>query len=149
MSVFDPIVDENRLGTGFRQIAYERQFAPARAVIDAVYERMGDPDGNFIEQFQTTGTDSRLWELYLFAAFEEQGWSIDRSQPAPDFLLSDARLEWGVEATTASGHRPAPELTTESELLDFLANELPIRLGSPLFSKLSRRYDKASHMQEK
>src|SRR3954462_11083195 len=105
MSVFDPIVDDRRLGTGFRRIASERHFAPARAVIDAVYERMGDPDGNFVEQFQTTGTDARLWELYLFAAFEEQGWSIDRSQPAPDFLLSDGRLEWGVEATTASGHR--------------------------------------------
>ena len=105
MSVFTPVVEEGRLGTGFRQIASERQFAPARAVIDAVYERMGDPDGNFIEQFQTTGTDARLWELYLFAAFEEQGWSIDRSQPAPDFFLSDDRLEWGVEATTALSSR--------------------------------------------
>jgi hypothetical protein len=30
-----------------------------------------DPDGNFIEQFQTTGFDARLWELYLFAMFCE------------------------------------------------------------------------------
>src|SRR3954469_16592115 len=119
MSVFGPIVDEGRLGTGFRQVARERQFAPARAVIDAVYERMGDPDGNFIEQFQTTGFDARLWELYLFASFEEQGWLIDRSQPAPDFFLADDRLEWGVEATTASGDRPSPNVTTEEELLDF------------------------------
>jgi hypothetical protein len=149
MSVFDPVVEEGRLGTGFRRVAYERQFGPARAVIDAVYERMGDPDGNFIEQFQTTGFDARLWELYLFAAFEEQGWSIDRSQPAPDFILSDDRLEWGVEATTASGDRPARKVTTEEELLDFLSHELPIRLGSPLFSKLSRRYDQAAQMQGK
>lgn len=149
MSIFDPIVAEDRLGAGFRHVACERQFAPARAVIDAVYRRMGDPDGNFIEQFQTIGFDPRLWELYLFAAFEEQGWSIDRSQPAPDFLLSDDRLEWGVEATTASGDRPAPKATTEKELLEFLSHELPIRLGSPLFSKLSRRYDQSVQMQGK
>lgn len=149
MSVFDPVVEGHRLGADFRQVARERQFAPARAVIDAVYERMGDPDGNFIEQFQTTGFDARLWELYLFTAFEEQGWSIDQSQPAPDFLLSDDRFEWGVEATTASGDRPALKVTTEEELLEFLSHELPIRLGSPLFSKLSRRYDQAAAMQGK
>jgi hypothetical protein len=147
MSVFDPIVEEGRFGTGFREVARKPQFAPARAVIDAVYERMGDPDGNFVEQFQTTGFDARLWELYLFAAFEEQGWSIDRSQPAPDFFLSDERLRWGVEATTASGDRPAPKVTTGEDLLEFLSHELPIRLGSPLFSKLTRRYDRSAQMQ--
>ena len=38
-----------------------------------------DADGNLIEQFQTSGFDARIWELYLFAALSEAGYGIDRS----------------------------------------------------------------------
>lgn len=48
-------------------------------------------DGNFAEQFQTTGFDSRTFELYLFALFREQGWTVDRSASRPDFRLTKER----------------------------------------------------------
>lgn len=147
-SLFDPAIDPKRFGTAFEAVASGRQFAPARATIDEVFARMGDRDGNFIEQFQSTGFDARLWELYLFAAFEEQGWSIDQTHSAPDFVLSDRDFEFGVEATTAAGGRPVSR-SAEEELLEYLAHELPIALGSPLYSKLKRRYDEAAHMKDK
>lgn len=149
MSLFEPVVAREEFGRQFREVAEGRQFAPARAIIDEVFERMGDRDGNFAVQFQTAGFDARLWELYLYSAFEEQGWEIDQTHPSPDFLLSDSRFAWGVEATTAAGSPGALEVGTEKDLLDFLAHELPIRLGSPLYSKMQRRYHEAPHMTDK
>ncbi len=31
-----------------------------------------DIDGNFVQQFQSTGFDSGLWELYLYTYFSEE-----------------------------------------------------------------------------
>ena len=31
-----------------------------------------DADGNFVEQFQTTGFNARIWELYLFGCEDVQ-----------------------------------------------------------------------------
>ncbi len=45
-----------------------------------------DIDGNFVEQFQTTGFNARVWELYLFAALTEANLRLERPDPAPDFL---------------------------------------------------------------
>jgi len=47
-----------------------------------------DADGNFVEQFQTTGFDPRLWELYLFATFTELGFAHEDGVAVPDLLLS-------------------------------------------------------------
>jgi hypothetical protein len=35
-----------------------------------------DADGNFVEQFQTTGFNARLWELYLFTTLVETGYGL-------------------------------------------------------------------------
>lgn len=37
-----------------------------------------DVDGNFVEQFQSSAFDARLWELYLYAMFVELGYGFDR-----------------------------------------------------------------------
>jgi hypothetical protein len=65
----------------------------------------GDVDGNFVEQFQTTGFDSRLWELYLFAAFSEMGFNIDRIHAVPDFTCVNPLTAFCVEATTVNPTR--------------------------------------------
>ena len=127
--------------------------APARAMMRAIYADFDDPDGNFVEQFQTTGFDARTFELYLFALFREQGWAVDRSHPRPDFCLKKSGVEMFVEATTANQRAPGikpyklhpPERTT-AELQAYLANEVPIRLGSPLFSKLQEKYWELPHV---
>jgi hypothetical protein len=103
---------------------------------------MGDRDGNFVEQFQTTGFDSRVWELYLYAALEDTGYEVEQPEPAPDFMLHAGRELWALEATTTNlreGEKQ-PQVGSEAELLEFLKHELPIRLGSPLFTKLQKNY---------
>lgn len=71
-------------------------------MMQRVYEQLGDRDGNFREQFQTTGFDARTWELYLFAALTNAGYELDRTHAVPDFVLHGHGRSWAVEATTAN-----------------------------------------------
>jgi len=68
LDFFGPRVDRSRLHTGFAALADTETFSAARGIIEPMMHWYEDPDGNFIEQFQTTGFDARLWELYLFGA---------------------------------------------------------------------------------
>lgn len=131
------------------------RYEPACGVLRELQGTFDDPDGNFVEQFQTTGFDSRTFELFLFAMFKEQGHTIDRSHARPDFLLGKHGLTVAVEAVTASmpavgGIQPyfsLPKAQTTKELLAYIRDSLPIRLGSPLFSKLRQQYWLEPHVQ--
>lgn len=48
----------------------------ARKLMEALFTRMGDPDGNFVQEFQI---HSRLFELGCYAYLESAGYSIDRT----------------------------------------------------------------------
>jgi hypothetical protein len=117
-------------------------------MLDDVFQAFQDPDGNFLEQFQTTGFDTRCFELYLFAYFARSGFDIDRTNPMPDFLVARDGVRVAVEATTVNRptggavkeHGRQFDELTEKEAGDYFANELPIRFGSPLFSKLQKKY---------
>lgn len=150
--LFEPVVDEGRLDPRFRAVMSERQWAPARATMREVFAGMGDRDGNFIQQFQTDGFDARVWELYLFAAFDAAGLDVRMEDERPDFLLAGRDREWAVEATTAnpSGNRPPPAAATDpQERLAYMDGELAVRLGGALVSKLSKRYWELPHVAGK
>src|SRR3546814_15734503 len=90
-----------------------------------------DADGNFIEQFQTTGFDPRLWELYLFATFNELGYARDSAVAVPDFILTGLPGRLAIEANTANPPGrvapPPPNPTTPAALTpscqDYLTNK--------------------------
>lgn len=132
-------------------------YAPARAVIAELQSSFHDADGNFVEQFQTTGFDSRTFEFFLFAMLREVGHDVDRTHARPDFLITREGLTAALEATTASmpsvgGIQPyfaVPQLRSEEEAKEYYANNLPIRLGSPLYSKLRVRYWLEPHVTGK
>lgn len=142
LDLFTPVVPEARLNPGFRNVTASRGYAPSRALMQQTMDRMGDRDGNFVQQFQTEGFDARTWELYLYATFAALGFDVDMSYAAPDFLLTGRDTEWAVEATTvnpsAGGLGQAPD-DPEARAV-YVREELPIRLGSPLLSKLRREY---------
>jgi len=117
-------------------------------MLDDIFQDFIDPDGNFLEQFQTSGFDARFFELYLHAYFSRSGYQTDRSHPNPDFLVTRDGLTVAVEATTvnasmsgvvAKAGSKIAELT-EEERREYALNELPIRFGSVLLSKLKARY---------
>lgn len=146
---------DSQLHPQFVHLRDLERYEPARGVLRELQEAFDDPDGNFVEQFQTTGFDSRTFELFLFAMFKEQGHTIDRSHARPDFLLGKHGQTVAVEAVTASvpavgGIQPyfsLPKAQTTEELLTYIRDSLPIRLGSPLFSKLRQQYWLEPHVQ--
>ena len=147
--LFDPVAPAGKLDDRFLLVAEEVGFGPARRMMEAVFERFSDPDGNFREQFQTTAFDARVFELYLFACFEAAGLEIDRQHRAPDYLLARGNERFAVEATTANPSRGAPPRPAPREgapLIRYIQEQLPIRLGSPLFSKLSKKYWEQPHV---
>lgn len=146
LDFFSPVVPEERLNPLFRSLAFQEGYSPAREIMRVMMHYYEDPDGNFVEQFQTTGFDARIWELCLFASFVELGWTIDRSQPVPDFSCFGFGDELCVEATTVNptkvGGVAVEPPTTQSpeEHMEFLEGYMAIKFGSALYSKLQKEY---------
>ena len=113
-----------------------------RRMLEDVYQEFEDPDGNFLEQFQTNGFDARFFELYLFAYCARSGFAIDRTRSAPDFLVTRDEITVAVEATTVNRSKSGPLVEmkavselSEEELRAYQDNELPIRFGSALLRR--------------
>lgn len=154
--LFTPVVEERKLHSSFVKTLTPPSMA-AKGMLSEVFAQFTDPDGNFVEQFQTSGFDARLFELYLFAHFSRSGYTVTRPKPAPDFIVARDGVEVAVEATTAnpSTSRAAGGRTTHlwemtrAEAQEYQSHGMAIRLGSPLFSKLNKRYWDFAHCKGK
>jgi hypothetical protein len=155
LDLFTPVLHEDALDPNFVALASTEGYSPAREVIASMMHYFHDPDGNFVEQFQTTGFDARIWELYLFAALTELGYAFDRSHSAPDFLCRGMRGEFFVEAvtvnpTTRGGHEvPPPNPESVEAMQAYLQEYVPIKYGSALFAKLQKRYWTLPHIGDR
>jgi hypothetical protein len=140
------------LHPSFVRLATEEGYSPARGIIEPMMRWYEDADGNFVEQFQTTAFDARIWELYLFAALSEVGYRVNRSEPAPDFIAEGLMGEFAVEATTVNPTLdgtdtvPTPGTDTPEQLLAYTNEYLPIRYAGPLTRKLRMRYWDRPHV---
>ena len=155
-SLFQPVVSLEKLNPHFRSLVDAPDYHPTRKMLDEIYQDFDDPDGNFLEQFQTTGFDSRFFEFYLFAYFSKSGFEIDRSHPNPDFIVTRDGVTVSIEATTVNPSQgnlflgqSLPSGDDPEELANFQNEELPIRFGSPLYSKLQNRYWELEHCQDR
>lgn len=92
--LFTPVVPDESLDGRFITVAAHGSSAPARAMARMVFADFDDSDGNFIEQFQTTGFDARTWELFLFAYLVSSGFAVDRAHVVPDFMCEKAGANW-------------------------------------------------------
>ena len=144
-----------QLNPDFLQLARLEAYSPAREIIEVMMRWYDDTDGNFIEQFQTTGFDQRIWELYLFAVFTEMGYQLDRREVIPDFICSGLNEVIAVEAVTVGPTRRGreivdpPRCTSPEEIQIYLRHYMPIKFGSALFSKLKKEYWKRPHVTGK
>ncbi|MDA1584580.1 hypothetical protein PDK27_12350 [Bacillus cereus group sp. TH230-1LC] len=152
--LFKPIVSEKKLGSGFIQLTSNFNIdEPTRNMMNQVFSSFPDSDGNFVEQFQTTGFDARTFELYLYAYFKNSGYEIERDFDRPDFIIQQNGLRVAIEATTINPtagkiNIDKQEMLTKKELEYKQDHELPIKFGSPLFSKLNKRYWELEHCKE-
>lgn len=105
-----------------------------------------DLDGNFVEQFQSTAFDQRIWELYLFATLTELGYVLDREHHVPDFIAGGLLGQMAIEAVTVGPTRdgavvvPPPPTDTVEQARAYLSDYMPIKYGSSLFTKLRKEY---------
>jgi hypothetical protein len=67
------VADRTVLNEKFSMLCNSVHHFAALHTVAEVYFALDRPDKNFVGDFQTEGFDARLWELYLFAAFREQG----------------------------------------------------------------------------
>lgn len=146
-TLFVPVVSQEKLNPNFKLLMDHPSYHPARAMLDHIYQDFIDLDGNFLEQFQSTGFDARLFELYLFAYFSKSGFEIDQTYQRLDFIVTRNGFTVAVEATTVnpsganhSERNVLPSELSPEEYSHYLANELPIKFGSPLYSKLNEGY---------
>ena len=157
---FVPIVPLSKLNPLFQRVATMEDHSPARGMIREVFRDYTDKDGNFVEQFQTTGFDARIWELYLHTYLNDSGFSLLQTV-SPDFFVSKSGVEVAIEAVTANPtqglgtgdlkkaysstrflippfDRKLPQLDSA---FDYKQEDfVPIKLGSALYSKLQKRY---------
>lgn len=146
--LFDLVVPEGKLNSYFAKIRTATTSIASRAMLEDVFDSFEDPDGNFKEQFQTTAFDSRFFELCLYAYFSRSGFSVNRCHPYPDFIVERDGIRTCVEATTVnpstSGviakYGKTIEGLNPEELRAYAQEELPLRFGSALYSKLNRGY---------
>ncbi|HCF6874175.1 TPA: hypothetical protein NII69_000474 [Pseudomonas aeruginosa] len=144
---FTPAVTVEKLNRDFAAISSLEGYSPAVELIKPMMRWYEDADGNFVEQFQTTGFDARLWELYLFATLVEVGCVFDKTLPMPDFCARSIFGELCVEATTVNPSRnekgelvPPPPQDTAEQIHAFQRQYMPIRYAGPLTAKLAKKY---------
>lgn len=86
-NLFAPVVSAEQQHPSFAALASYPGSEPTRLMMSRVFGLMPSPDGNFVEQFQSTGFDARVFELYMFAYLESAGFAV--SQPgSPDFIVT-------------------------------------------------------------
>lgn len=153
--IFTPQVKEDALHDYFKILAQNKGYEAARKLITEAAYAFIDVDGNYIKDFQTTGFDSRLWELYLYLYFVNSGFEINRRFQAPDFLIDFLGNEVAVEAVSVNAsekfdEKVAPE--TPEEIHRLTTDYMPIKFGSPLTAKLNKlhkgkRYWELDHIK--
>lgn len=143
---FTPTRERSLLNNSFLQLSEERAFWAARQIIELMMRWYEDVDGNFIEQFQTTGFDQRIWELYLYATFVEARFDISDEFTAPDFCCSGLEGEFCVEAVTigkSQNHEDGfsvGSLISGEKMPEYLEHYMPIRFGTALTKKRKKKH---------
>ncbi len=132
----------------------EKRFEAARNILSEIVNSFIDNDGHFEREFQSMNFQSKLWELYLHIYIHNAGFSVDNNHPAPDFEVNFFSKKVFIEAVTVNpsqnDNRPdldAPE--TSEEIKHRNENFMPIKFGSSLFSKLSKKYWEKPHVKSK
>jgi hypothetical protein len=156
LDVFLPAVPREHLNQAFLQVATTEWFTAARRVVERMMPFFQDVDGNFIQQFQTTAFDARVWELYLFGALTELKVVFDRTYSAPDYLCDFFGYQFFVEATTVNPTikngivvEPDPASMDKESLKSYFSDYMPIKWGSALWSKLNKKYWELPHVAGK
>ena len=149
MDIFKTITKETEQNPQWQTLNSHKGFGPAKKLLDEICQPLTDKDGNFVQQFQTTGFYQRLWEIFLHSFFVENTFQVLQKHDRPDFQLLKDKTEIFVEACSSNpavndkftnefidASIKAKDKEAESDLKDYYT----IKIGSILFSKLTKKY---------
>lgn len=136
----------------FRELSTTVKFRGALHVICELYLALPKPDKNFLTDLQTRGFNARIWELYLFACFKEQGCRVSQDWPSPDFRICTEKHEAYVEAVTTNPAGPGILGLQETQFppadpWERIAGDMAARFAKTLRSKIQRKYDELDHVR--
>lgn len=144
-----PMVSDDSLHQNFKILKTGESHSPARAIIREIAYAFVDVDGNYAKDFQTTGFNARLWELFLSVFLYEQKFHVVREFSRPDFCAIKFGFPVAIEAVTVNPtvgeESPSPE--TPEQAHELRQNYMPIKFGSALYSKLRKRYWELDHVK--
>lgn len=136
-----PQVPEHKLHPYFKALSSPGHEA-AKALINEIVYSFVDVDGNYIKDFQTTGFDGRLWELYLYVYLHRARFSFDNSFSSPDFLVNYFGQDFAIEAVTVNRGTVFQEDNPIDAGNAFLLclDYMPIKFAGSLTAKLQKQY---------
>lgn len=154
VDLFIDVIPENQQHHGYKILKNEPRFEAARNIISEIVNSFVDNDGHFEREFQSVNFQARLWELYLHIYIHNAGLMVENNHPAPDFEVSFFGEKFFVEAVTVNpsenANRPdLPPPQTHEEIEERLNDFMPIKFGSPLYSKLQKKYWEKEHVAGK
>lgn len=155
LDLFTPVVSLEKQHPYFVRLCSDSALLPARSIINEIMPHYVDIDGNFVEQFQSTGFDARVWELYLNSYIAEEELFVDRKNNSPDFIVKKYGRTVAIEAVIVGRKnenppkyfKTLPEMRSSKDILEAHKNEMPIKFGSPLYTKLNKEYWKLPHVK--
>jgi hypothetical protein len=140
----------------FQRLVDGDALAAARAFMDVVFAEFRDVDGNFVRELQTGGFSARVFELALFAYLREHGLELDRSHPAPDFVVR-GRQPVAIEVTTTNPRQgiastPLSEYSPVPADLETADREFVHQIGKAIRKKMQHvsgglQYWQQPHLQ--
>lgn len=146
-SLWKPVVQEAKLNHTFKSVAESGSHSAARGQMDESFSGYHDKDGHFLEQFQTTGFDTRTFEPYLHTVFVDIGTAIDAAHARPDLVGRIGKTALCIEAVTAnhtggnpSGYSALEHMETIQPPPSERRASATIRLAGALYSKLQMKY---------
>jgi hypothetical protein len=153
-NLFSPVITKDT-HVAFERLAASRPHRAARALMNDAFAEMGDPDGNFVDDFQGPGFHSRMFELACFAYLREGGWEVDRRHNRPDFIAAKGSTTFAFESVTLNATRgrdadiAVGRITPLSEeaALEKAHEELAIRIRNAFVRKLQHAYWEESHIR--
>lgn len=154
IDLFAMIPGVENLHPAFRYLRDGVNQRAAKELLRELSRWIPDLDGNLARDFQTTGYSARVWELYLSVAFREMNFAIRHEHAVPDFQLIKDDNTVFVEATTANAQDPmavavglGPPPGPPEDFWSFIEQEMPLKFGSPLHSKMKKRYWEKEHVK--
>jgi len=141
MDLFEPIVPEESYDPNFKIVLEDSQYyLSARKMINEVYNSWDGWDNHFINEFQATNFNARLWELYLYILFISLGYEVDKcEEDRPDFRITKGKQVIFVEAVTSNPSHTSVEQRTLVTFSEEDANISLLKIRNALKNKVKKK----------